>query len=93
MNGQMFWYGDGWSWWQPALMWGGMLVFWGLVIWGVYAVVTARRRPAQAAPSESAVSILQQRLARGEIDSDEFRRVRVLLESPGPTSLGAGDRP
>ena len=89
----MFWYGDGWSWWQPALMWGGMLVFWGLVIWGVYAVVTAARRPARAAPGESAVSILDQRLARGEIGPDEYQRVRGLLDDPGPTSPGAGDRP
>jgi len=89
----MFWYGDGWSWWQPALMWGGMLVFWGLVIWGVYALVTAARRPARAASGESAVSILDQRLARGEIDADEYRRVRVLLDKPGPPSPGTGDRP
>lgn len=42
----MFWNGGGWVWWQAGLMWAGMLVFWGLLIWAVYALITSlTRRP------------------------------------------------
>ncbi len=35
----MFWNG-GWVWWQAGLMWAGMIAFWGLLIWLVYALFT-----------------------------------------------------
>ena len=35
----MFWYGSGWAWWQAGLMWVGMIAFWALLVWAVYAVV------------------------------------------------------
>lgn len=40
----MFWYGSHWVFWQAALMWIGMIIFWGLLIWGVYALITGYRR-------------------------------------------------
>ncbi len=33
----MFWYGNaGWPFWEVAVMWAGMIAFWGLLIWAVY---------------------------------------------------------
>ena len=76
----MFWYGSHWVFWQAAVMWLGMVAFWGLVIWAVYALITSARGPA-APRSNDALRILDERLARGEIDPDEYRRLRELLES------------
>ena len=84
----MFWYGNaGWPFWEVALMWVGMIAFWGLLIWAVYALVTGvTRRPSSGAGGEEhrgddAVRILDGRLARGEIDTDEYRRLRDVLAS------------
>jgi uncharacterized membrane protein len=86
----MFWYGAGWLWWQVTLMWVGMLAFWGLLIWGIYALVTgAARRPGDGHNSDSgearrgggAFEILDERLARGEIDAAEYQRLRGLITS------------
>jgi putative membrane protein len=93
----MFWYGGGWEWWQAGLMWVGMIAFWGLLIWAVYALVTgANRRRGPETPGEEqrggdAQRILDQRLARGEIDSDEYRRLRDALASgEGRSPAGSG---
>src|SRR5712664_4555449 len=40
----MFWNGAGWAWWQAGLMWAGMIAFWGLLIWLVYALFTGATR-------------------------------------------------
>jgi putative membrane protein len=83
----MFWNGGGWSFWEVALMWVGMIAFWGLLIWAVYALVTsAIRRPGPEPGGgehrgDDAQRILDQRLARGEIDADEYRRLRDVLAS------------
>ena len=45
----MFWYGGHWAWWQGGLMWIGMIVVWGLLIWGAYALITnLTRKPPHA---------------------------------------------
>lgn len=94
----MFWYG-GWAWWQTGLMWAGMLAFWGLVIWAIYALVTsAIRKPGSPGRGEEsrgddARRILDERLARGEIDTDEHRRLRDVLDSGdnrSPAGSGSG---
>lgn len=36
----MFWYGSTWSWWEVTLMWLGMIAFWALVVWAIYAFVS-----------------------------------------------------
>ncbi len=56
-----------------------MVAFWALVIWGVVALVRSNR----AAPksSERADELLAVRLARGEIDEDQYRRQRALMRS------------
>jgi putative membrane protein len=83
----MFWYGAHWAFWQVSLMWVGMIVFWGLLIWAVYALVTAARRPARdrdEGQGHGPRRILDERLARGDIDEAEYRRLRDLLASGGP---------
>lgn len=54
---------------------GGMLVmlgFWVVVIVGIVVAVRALTAPAKEAPRDSALEILRQRYARGEIDKNEF---------------------
>jgi len=76
----MFWNGGAWPFWEVALMWFGMIVFWGLLIWAVYALVTsATRRPSPGPRGQDARQILDERLARGEIDTAEYQRLRDLI--------------
>lgn len=88
----MFWYGGHWAWWQGGLMWVGMIVFWGLLIWAVYALITnLTRKPPDTARGDGARQILDQRLARGEIDAGEYQRLRDLITAGDHTSAaGAG---
>ena len=95
----MFGYGGGWPFWEVALMWVGMIAFWGLLIWAVYALVTsATRRPGPGGQGEEhggdAQRILDERLARGDIDAEEYQRLRGLIADPSRQShSGAGNRP
>ncbi len=88
----MFWYGAHWMWWEFSLMWVGMIVFWGLLIWAIYALVRfALRRPGGGEDRGDARRILDERLARGEIDAEEYRRLRDLIgseRSGTPVSTG-----
>jgi len=91
----MFWNGGGWAWWQAGLMWAGMIVFWGLLIWAVYALITnLTRKPGPPDSGErDARSILDQRLARGEISPEEYQRLRGLIGTDTPhEASGAGSR-
>ena len=89
----MFWYGSHWAFWEVTLMWVAMIAFWGLVIWAVWALVTsATRRPDHDRRGDDAHSILDQRLARGEIDEQEYRRLRDLLGGEDRTTVGSGPR-
>jgi len=91
----MFWDGSGWAWWQGGLMWLGMIVFWGLLIWAAYAVITnLTRRPGTPGSGDDARRILDQRLARGEISPEEYQRLRELMDSESPhATSGAGSGP
>lgn len=76
----MFWYSGGWSFWQVALV----VAFWGLVIWAVYALVAGTgRRPGGEDRGPHARRILDARVARGEIDTVEYRRLRGLIAAEG----------
>lgn len=90
----MFGYGSSWPFWEVALMWVGIIAFWGLLIWAVYAlVVSATRKPGRDRDPQpgSALGILDERLARGEIDAEEYRRLRDLIGSGRSDSpSGAG---
>ncbi|HEX9910419.1 MAG TPA: SHOCT domain-containing protein [Desulfatiglandales bacterium] len=77
-------YGEG-RWFGPGMMdwgmWGGgwifMLLFWGLVIVALIFLIRwlaglSRPRPSSEKPHDSALEILRQRYAKGEIDNEEF---------------------
>jgi uncharacterized membrane protein len=69
-------------------MWVAVIVFLVLLIWAVYVLVTGiTRRPEQARSGgpESPQHILGERLAPGEIDATEYRRLRGLLDGGTPT--------
>jgi putative membrane protein len=78
------WYGAGW-WWLVMLFM--MFVFWGGIAW---VVVTLTRhggvvhRPTRMTQRSSAEEILQERLARGEIDVDEYTNRLAALRTPRP---------
>jgi len=62
--------GFGGFWFMPVIM----IVFWGLVIWGIVALArgVSRGDASSSTPSESPVEILKRRYARGEITKQEF---------------------
>ncbi|MFS8102616.1 SHOCT domain-containing protein [Lentzea alba] len=56
----------------------GMILFWGtLVVVGVLVL----RKVNEGGRNGSALRVLEERLARGEIDTDEFDRVRKTLST------------
>jgi putative membrane protein len=74
----------GMGWWMiiSSLIWFALV---GVAVWAFVRWVT---RPGQSGtanppPAPSAIEILRQRFARGEIDSDTFERMRRQLE-PSP---------
>jgi uncharacterized membrane protein len=76
----MFWYGSHLMFWQAALMWTMMVAFLGLVIWAIYAIFGRNtRRPGDEHHGADARRILDERLARGEIDTAEYQRLRDLI--------------
>jgi putative membrane protein len=70
-----------------------MVVFWGALAWIIVTLVRQRGAPpapvpqatASSAPpaGSAALDILDQRLARGDIDEDEYSRLRSLIERSG----------
>ena len=83
----MMWYwGGGVHWWEWLLGFIGMVLFWGLIIWAVWSLVSglSGRSPQPPPPAASdARRILDERLARGEIDVEEYRRLLDVMRS-GP---------
>ena len=72
----MHWYyGTPMGWGGFAMMALTMVMFWGGL--AALVVVSLRRLPRDG----SASRILEQRLAKGEIDTEEFDRIRRTLES------------
>ncbi len=66
----------GYGWWAPV---GGLFMFaiFGLFVW---LIVTAIR-PERSRPSESrALEVLSDRFARGEIDAEEYRTRKSIIE-------------
>lgn len=73
----MWWWNGDWNWAAWLTMTVSMLVFWGLVIWGV--VVFVRGGRADSGPVADPERILAERFARGEIDAEEYhQRVETL---------------
>lgn len=86
----MFWYGSGMSGWGYGLMVLSMVVFWGLVLLGVVALIQYLARggwppAAQFSPRPAPEDLLAERFARGEIDEHDFRqRLDVLYYGSHP---------
>ena len=80
----MVWFGSHWAFWQSGLMSIAILVFWLMVAWVGYAFVTSGPpRTRSREDGADARQILDQRLARGEIDAEEYRRLRDLIDADG----------
>jgi len=83
----MYDYGDHMGGWGYGLMTASMLLFWALLIIGIVALVryvghTGRQNaalPSRLTPEQ----VLAERLARGEIDTDEYRERLETLRSGG----------
>lgn len=73
-------WGDGWWGFGMGLVW---LVFLGLVVTGVVLVIRGSSEgTSDRGRGSSALDILDERFARGEIDREEYEeRKRVLLDS------------
>jgi len=63
--------------WGYGMWWGGLiwLLLVGVLIWAVVANAQPRRKDRY-----DAVGLLEERLARGEIDADTYRSIRSELE-------------
>ena len=89
----MFGFGGGWAWWQALLMWVGMIAFGGVIIWAIWSIVSSLvRGPQLPGGSDDPRRILDGRLARGEIDADEYGRLRALIGTGGGTEVRSGVR-
>jgi putative membrane protein len=73
--------------WHNGMGWGGwvgmtlaMLSFWSLMVFGVTAIFHADRDDRKRQPPQGeSLQILNERLARGEIDIDEYRAHREAM--------------
>ncbi|MDQ7079758.1 MAG: SHOCT domain-containing protein [Paracoccaceae bacterium] len=75
--GHMWYGGYGWGWMGPVMM----LVFWvAVIVLVVLAVRWVTDRKDQEQAGSTALDILKERLARGEIDPAEYEKLRKTLE-------------
>jgi putative membrane protein len=75
-------------------MWVVMIAFLGLLIWAGYALVAGSSRRRGNEPGEGTGAprrLLDERLARGEIDAEEYQRLRDLIAA-GNGQAPAGTR-
>ena len=81
------WSNGGWGWGAWIFMAIMMLIFFALAAAAVVALIRAsdRRRPQMAPPpatgSDDALRLLDERFARGDIDTDDYTKRRELLRS------------
>src|SRR3989344_5232778 len=59
--------------------WIFMLLFWGVLIWLAYALITAARSNTKQGKEENAMEILKKRYAKGEISKKEYEEKRKKL--------------
>ena len=63
--------------WMPGFGWVFMLLFWALLILGIFAIIKwlAGEASNRGAPAQkNALQILEERYARGEIEREEFEQ-------------------
>jgi uncharacterized membrane protein len=75
-----FGYGGHGQFWQSSLVWFGILILGELIGCAVWSLTSWTARAARANQvGLGARTILDQRLAKGEIDATEFQRLRELI--------------
>jgi len=67
--------------WGMGFGWFFMLLFWALVILGIVAIAKRITGGNGSTRSKTALEILQERYARGEIEQQEYQQKRRDLES------------
>lgn len=78
----MWWYGEnGTGSWGAVLMMISMILFWAVAVVGTTVLVRHLLRTGRP-PVSGPEQVLGERFARGEIDADEFRRIRDALREP-----------
>lgn len=83
----MFWYGGHGAFWPAVLTWAGMIVFLTVLIWAGYELVAGLiRRPGSREHGDEARRILDQWLARADIEVGGHQRFRDLVTSGAPES-------
>lgn len=70
---------DGWGWWM-LFGWVWMVVLWGVIIWAVVTLINRIGGRDDRRGRSSAMDILEERFARGEIDRQQFEAMREALE-------------
>lgn len=68
--------GEGWGWWM-SMGWIWMVVFWGLIIYGINALLT--RQDPDTPTVSSAREILARRYASGELTDEQFEAMHSRL--------------
>ncbi len=70
--------GFGWMWLMPIFF----ILFWGLVIWGIVALVRglSESRGYDSSKANSALEVLKKRYAQGEINKEEYEEKKKDLE-------------
>lgn len=58
-----------------------MLVFWGLIIVGIFYLIKAISQGQNGRSGQSAIDILKERYAKGEIDKKEFESMKKDLSA------------
>ena len=74
MWGEGYW--NGWMW---LVMGAGTLTFWVVVILVVRALLPTRGPQSSESPRPDALTLLKERLARGEVTPEEYEQRRRLL--------------
>lgn len=71
--------GMGWGTWLLVVL--GAIAFWVAIAWFVRSLIQDRPRREAGAPAagHDALRILDERLARGEVEPDEYAHIRALL--------------
>ena len=88
----MFWYDNdnGMGGWGYVLMIFGMIVFWGVLLFGAFYLVRAAtatsHSDARQVPEPTPEQILAKRFAHGEIDQAEYESRMQALQKHHPTS-------
>lgn len=72
---------DGWHWWMPfpGILW---LLFVAVVIVGIVLLVRSRGEAPSSGSGQSAVDMLDERYARGEIDREDYLQRKDDLLTP-----------